>query len=209
MRPSRSEHRLRRAVGDLAAAALLATTVIVAGESPALSDSPTTISGSVTAKPDKYKAETVIYLKSVPGTHAPKTVNMDQKGMAFIPHVLAVTVGDTVAFLNHDSMPHNVFSTEGGYNLGSFGPEETRTHTFDKAGAFTQLCSLHPEMLGYIFVGQNPYEAVVDSAGHYAIKDVPPGTYDVVVWNSHLKAPAQNVTVGGGKTQQVDFELHR
>ena len=45
---------------------------------------------------------------------------MDQKGLLFIPHVLAVPVGSTVEFLNSDPVQHNVFwgSISGNKKLG-------------------------------------------------------------------------------------------
>ena len=123
-----------------------------------------TISGKVEATPPKYLEDTVVYLKDVSGTFPKRTEKMDQKGMKFIPHVLTVTKGDTVDFLNHDNVAHNVYSPDNeGYNLGTFKQNETRSHTFDKPGTYAQLCSIHPEMLGYIFVGQNPYAAAVDA----------------------------------------------
>jgi hypothetical protein len=137
-------------------------------------------------------------------------VPLDQKGKAFVPHVLVVTQGDTVEFLNHDALAHNVFSPDHEtYNLGTFQPNEKRTFAFKNAGAYTQLCSLHPEMLAYIFVGQNPYASIVDKLGRFTIKDVPPGTYDIEIWNSTLKAPAKKVTVAAGQTAEVSFALHR
>ena len=169
-----------------------------------------TISGRVEAMPAKFLEETVVYLKNVPGSYAAKTESMDQKGMKFIPHVLAVTAGDTVTFLNHDTVAHNVFSPDNeGYNFGTFKPGETRSYTFKSPGVYTQLCSIHPEMLGFIFVGQNPFAAVVDREGRFTIKNVPPGTYTMAVWNSHLKAPDKKVTVTGGKTVEESFSLHR
>ncbi len=167
------------------------------------------ISGKVSATPAKYLGETVVYLKGVNAKLTPKTVEMDQKGMQFIPHVLAITVGDTVNFLNHDAVPHNVFSPEGGYNLGTWKAGETRSHKFTKPGAYTQLCSLHPEMLAFVFVGENPYQAVVGADGRFSIANVPPGTYQVAIWNSKLKAAAQTVTVAAGKPATVDFSLKR
>ncbi len=169
-----------------------------------------TITGKVEATPPKYLEDTVVYLKSVPGTFPKKTEKMDQKGMKFVPHVLTVTKGDTVDFLNHDNVAHNVYSPDNeGYNLGTFKQNETRSHTFEKTGTYTQLCSIHPEMLGYIFVGQNPYAAAVDAKGHYAIKDVPPGTYQLEVWNAKLKAPAKSVTVAAGQSVTADLSLKR
>ncbi len=169
-----------------------------------------TIRGKVDATPPKYLPETVVYLKEVKGSYAPKKHTMDQRNMQFVPHVMTVTVGDTVAFENHDHLVHNVYSPDvDAYNLGSFKEGEERTHTFTKPGAYSQLCSVHPEMLGYIFASQNPYSAVVDKAGAYEIKDVPPGTYKLAVWNAKLKAPDKTVTVAAGKTQDENFSLKR
>lgn len=169
-----------------------------------------TISGKVEVTPPKYLGETVVYVVKAPGTFAPKTVSMDQKTLTFTPHVLVVTQGDTVKFLNHDNVAHNVYSPDGTpYNLGSFKPAEERTHKFDEPGAYAQLCSIHPEMLAYVFVSQNPYAAAVDAKGHYAIKNVPPGSYQLAIWNSHLKAPPKQVTVAAGKTVEQDFAVKR
>ena len=141
---------------------------------------------------------------------APQTVAMDQKNMKFVPRVLAIARGDTVKYLNHDGVAHNVYSPDGdAYNLGTFKQNEERTHTFDQEGAYTQLCSIHPEMLGYIFVAPSPYAAAVDAKGHYVIKDVPAGSYKLAVWNAHLKTPDRPVTVVAGKTAEENVSLKR
>ena len=169
-----------------------------------------TVTGKVEVTPAKYTAETVVYLKDAKGTEAPRTLAMDQKNMSFVPHVLAVARGDTVKFLNHDGVAHNVYSPDGdAYNLGTFKANEERTHTFEQEGPYTQLCSIHPEMLGFIFVAPSRYAAVVDAKGRYELKDVPPGSYKLAVWNSHLKAPDRPVTVQAGKTTAADLALKR
>jgi plastocyanin len=168
-----------------------------------------TISGKVDATPAKYLQDTVVYLKSVPGTYAPRTLTMDQRKMKFIPQVLTVTQGDTVKFLNNDNVAHNVYSPDNeGYNLGTFKQNQDATYTFRKQGVYTQLCSMHPEMLAYVFVGQNPYAAAVSADGHYEIRGVPPGTYQLAVWNPKLKAPDRSVTVGAGKAE-VNLSIQR
>ena len=168
------------------------------------------MSGQVEATPPKYLPETVVYLKQVSGHFGGRTLDMDQKGMTFLPHILIATVGDTVKFLNHDGVAHNVFSTDnGGYNLGMFNTNESRTYSFDKAGIYTQLCSVHPEMLGYVVVLQNPYAAVVGANGRFTIPDVPAGTYQVAIWNSKLKADDQSVTVSPGQQSAIHFSIKR
>ena len=188
---------------------LLASTLALAGASVARAEGGT-VSGTVDVQPAKYLEETVVYLKSVPGTYKPREHEMDQKGMKFVPHILLVTQGDTVKFLNHDNVGHNVYSPDNeGYNLGTFKQNEVRTQTFAKAGLYSQLCSIHPEMLGYVFVGQNPYAAVVDKKGKYVIKNVPPGSYQLAVWNSKLKGPEKAVTVAAGKTVEENLTVKR
>jgi plastocyanin len=191
-------------------ASLAAATLALLLSGTALADGGS-ISGTVDATPAKYLTDTVVYLKSVPGTYAPRTLNMDQKGLKFVPTILAITQGDTVKFLNHDNVAHNVYSPDGeAYNLGSFKQNEEASYTFKKAGVYSQLCSVHPEMLAYIFVGQNPYAAVVDAKGLYTIKDVPPGTYQLAVWNAEkLKAPEKSVTVVAGKPAQENISIKR
>lgn len=168
------------------------------------------VAGKVTATPDKYLKDTVVFLREAKGPFAPKTHTMDQKGLEFRPRILTVTVGDTVKFLNSDGVDHNVYSPDDdAYNLGIFPKGQARDHTFTTAGVYTQLCSVHPEMLAYVFVGQNPYAAPVKKDGTFKIENVPAGTYQLAVWNPKLKAEDASVTVEASKTAQASFALAR
>ena len=105
----------------------VALVVCAAAALPAAAE-PGSISGNVTVTPAKYLAETVVYVVKAPGTFPPKTVSLDQKALTFVPHVLVITQGDSVTFLNHDSVAHNAYSPDGTpYNLGTFQPSESRT----------------------------------------------------------------------------------
>ncbi len=200
-----------RLLGKVIAVAAVAAALAPALSTTAHADNPASITGRVSATPARYLAETVVYLRNVPGTFTPQNALVDQKSMAFVPHVLAVTAGDTVAFGNHDNVGHNVFSPDNeGFNLGTFPPGETRAYTFRRPNVgYAELCSLHPEMLGYVFVGQNPYHAVVDASGNFTIRNVPPGTYQLAVWNSKLKGTDQNVTVTAGQVTSVNVSISR
>jgi plastocyanin len=168
------------------------------------------ISGTVDAKPSKYLKDTIVYVKNVPGTKlTAKTVEIDQKAMEFAPHIALIAVGDTVKFQNHDKVDHNVMSSDGGYDLGAWGAGQDREHVFKTEGVFAQVCKLHPEMLAYVFVGQNRLAAVVDDKGSFTIDAVPAGTYEVVVWNPKLKASSQKLTVAADGTATVKFSLAR
>lgn len=51
-----------------------------------------------------------------------------QKGRAFSAESIAIKKGDTVTFLNDDTVPHNIMSMSKGneFNLGSQGPGHRR-----------------------------------------------------------------------------------
>ncbi len=184
----------------IALIAVLASTSAYAGK----------ITGTVDAKPSKFLKDTIVYVKSVPGTKlTPKTVEIDQKGMEFDPHIVLLGVGDTVKFHNHDKVDHTVMSHDGGYDLGSWGTGGTKDHQFTSEGVFAQVCKIHPEMLAYVFVGQNRFAAMVDDKGDFTIDGLPAGTYELDVWNPKLKAAPQQVKVDDKGTATVKFSIAR
>lgn len=170
-----------------------------------------TITGTVKIKGTAQPA--VVYVEAAPGNFpAPAAhARVDQQKMAFIPYILPVVVGTTVDFLNHDSVNHNVFSPDGeSYNLGTWAKGDTRSYTFKKAGIYTQLCSIHPEMEGFVVVLQNSYFATTDKAGNFKIADVPNGHYVLKVFSKKLKKPDKDKkfpvdVAGGAATATITF----
>jgi plastocyanin len=71
-----------------------------------------------------------------------------QKGKIFSESAVEIKKGDTLVFLNDDSVVHNVLSTTPGnvFNLGSIAPGHSTPVTFDKAGSLQILCAIHPSM---------------------------------------------------------------
>jgi plastocyanin len=60
----------------------------------------------------KSDKDVVVYLEKVGNNDfppPPKRIRMDQKGLVFIPHVLAIQKGTSVEFLNNDNDKHNVY----------------------------------------------------------------------------------------------------
>ena len=195
-------------------AGTLAAVAVMAGVPTSGADG--AISGTVKVTGQTSNADVVIYVQQAPGTFTPpaKPVTMDQKQMQFIPRVLPIVAGTTVKFLNSDPTPHNVFTPDNEkYNLGTWPQGQTKDYAFSKCTKFpcvyTQLCRVHPEMLGLIVVLQNPFFGVSDKNGQYRIENVPPGTYTLAVWQSRAKAQPQPVTVDAAKPATVDFVLAR
>jgi plastocyanin len=136
-------------------------------------------------------------------------VKIDQRGFRFVPHVVAIQTGTTIRFVNNDPEPHNVYSPEGRYNLGVWPTGETKDFVFKKAGVYSQLCNIHPDMQAFVVVLDTPYYAVTDETGRFAIPDVPAGKYRLEVWHEAKDGLAREVVVGPGTPRKLDLVVDR
>jgi plastocyanin len=71
-----------------------------------------------------------------------------QKNKSFSERLVSIKKGDTILFLNGDSVTHNVMSTTPGneFNLGSQLPGLATPVTFSAAGEVNVFCAIHPRM---------------------------------------------------------------
>ncbi len=111
-------------------------------------------------------------------------VVLDQRNLAFSPHVLAVRVGTRVDFPNDDRVFHNVFSFRDGkvFNLGLYPVGTSRPVTFDHAGLSRIFCNIHPNMAAYVMAVDTPYFAVSDQNGAFAVPEVASRSYTYHAW---------------------------
>jgi plastocyanin len=170
--------------------------------------------GDIEGKVSGMKGPSIVYVDAIAGKTFPAPTNhpvMDQKGLVFAPHIMAVQQGTTVEFQNSDTVQHNVFwsaigtDKKAGHNLGTWPKGEKRPFTFDKPGVVPLLCNVHPDMGAFIVVSPTPYFAQTDDSGNYKIKDVPDGSYTVIAWHEGAKTQSKPVTVAGGG--KADFTL--
>jgi plastocyanin len=140
----------------------------------------------------------------------PQKKVMDQKDSKFIPTVVAIMVGGTVDFPNHDKSWHNVFSKGGAndFDLGLYPPGGTRSKKFDKPGVSRILCNVHPTMEAFVVVKEHPFFSSTDNRGLYEIKDVPLGKVRVQVWHPNIEIREDAVElVRDGEVFALNFDL--
>lgn len=79
---------------------------------------------------------------------------VSQKNKNFTTKSLQIKVGDTVEFKNEDTVYHNIFSLSDvtSFDLGSYGPSETKKIVFDKPGTVEVECAVHKNMTMTIVV---------------------------------------------------------
>jgi plastocyanin len=175
------------------------------------------IKGKVGVQGIKSAESIAVYVDVIPDKKfdAPKDhVVIDQRKMAFIPHVVAVQQGTTVEFLNSDPVGHNVYwpSISGNkklsHNLGTWPKGDKKPFQFNDLGVASLLCNVHPEMSGYVVVVPTPYFAVTDKDGNFEIKNVPAGKYTLKTWSEDGKPTTQAVDLSGA-TATVDLTVKK
>lgn len=143
----------------------------------------------------------VVYLETAPRgafeDRADLHVRMDQRRETFIPHVLAIMTGTTVEFTNSDRTYHNVFSLSRTrpFDLGRYPRGSSKSIRFDRPGIVRVFCDIHSHMSAFILVFGHRYFDVTNDEGRFRIENVPPGTYNVVVWNEAVEREVRRVTI--------------
>lgn len=121
-------------------------------------------------------------LKGAGAKHEPEVIKIDQVNFRFVPETVAVHAGDSVEFLNSDSVVHNVFT--------QLGPAKFN-HTLPAAGKHGELieraggirrpivvgCKFHGAMRSWIYVFDHPFFQVTGADGAYRFDNIPPGEY--------------------------------
>jgi plastocyanin len=70
-----------------------------------------------------------------------------QKAKKFDVKKVSLKAGDSIKFVNSDSITHNIYSSKGlKFDLGAQKPGASSSKVFDKAGKFKVRCAIHPKM---------------------------------------------------------------
>jgi plastocyanin len=156
----------------------------------------------------------VVYLASDPRLDAvPSGIDhatVAQKNKSFVPNFTVVPRGTNVEFPNFDSFDHNVFSRSKAapaFDLDRYPKGQSKTRTFDKVGVVQVFCNIHPSMRAIIFVTPNVYFTRADRDGAFELNDVPPGKYDLVIWQERCGEMHSAVDVGPDGLAAVSVTL--
>ncbi len=150
-------------------------------------------------------SEGLVYFLPEGGAPLPKpgrfTIGTHSKG--FTPNHLVVPVGSTIAFPNRDTILHNVYSRTPGstFDLGTFGPGQSKQTVLSKAGLVIVNCNVHHAMRANVVVLATPYYTRPGRDGSFQLKDLPVGNGTLVFW--HPRATAGTLPLKGNRTAPV------
>jgi plastocyanin len=110
----------------------------------------------------------------------------DQKTCEFHPHVFAFPAGSTIDVTNSDGILHNIHTTS------TVNPSQNQAQPKFKPKIQIKVekpewpiavkCDVHGWMSAYWISEEHPYYAVTDANGMFKITDLPPGDYQVELW---------------------------
>lgn len=174
-----------------------------------------TVTGRVTiqdrdGRPGTDQAQAVVWLEGGPAAGAaPVSVEMATEGKQFVPHLVVVPPGSTVAFPNHDPFNHNVFSlaAERVFDLGLYGRGESKAVDFGAPGVIRVYCNVHAQMRGLVVVPGSGRFTQPGTDGAFRLANVPPGDYVLHVWHERTPEVTQPLKVGAGDPAPVTVAL--
>ena len=88
---------------------------------------------------------------SLPITEEGKVVSIvaNSGSNSYNPNPIEIKVGETVTWINNNSSPHTVTSSnDSTFDSDVLRRGETFSFTFDKEGEYPYFCTLHPSMTG-------------------------------------------------------------
>ena len=137
------------------------------------------------------------------------SVELDQEGCRYHPHVLGVQTGQNLVIKNSDAVLHNINTQSTAnrpFNVSQPQAGMQTARTFNTPEVMIPVkCDVHGWMNAYIGVTGHPYHAVTGSDGTFRIEGLPAGTYTIEAWHETLGAQTMEVTVGDGESATADF----
>ncbi len=168
----------------------------------------------VTVDADGHLADAIVFLgnikkgKAIPKPTAKSTIK--QEHCTFVPHVQVIHTKEKFDVVNKDPVAHNAQCVQNMVTL--FNPMQPKKglrneFSIKRPGLANVTCAVHNWMKAFVYVLPHPYHAVTAADGRFALTDVPPGDYDLVVWQEHLGEQTRRVHVDAGGTATVEFKL--
>ena len=80
------------------------------------------------------------------------TSNVNMQNISYQPATVTISVGDSVAWHNLDTVPHTVTADDGSSDSMNVAPGTSYSRAFTQPGNFTYHCNIHSNMHGTVMV---------------------------------------------------------
>jgi len=180
------------------------------------------VDNTVTVGPEGEFADVYVFVKSAGDGRALKgsgvaetAAILDQLDCMFVPHALAIQVGQRLRIRNSDPTFHNVHwapklnrTVNFGFTPGPNSGE--RVVALSASEFFGVRCDVHPWMHSWVGVFDHPFFTVSTETGTFEIGGLPAGSYIVTTWHP-VYGYGKDATVSVSEDAdpaRADFEYH-
>ena len=131
-------------------------------------------------------------------------------------YVIGIKNGENILVENTDPIRHEIATYEFyGAHRRQTSNKQIVAHNSQIRSAFVHpeteefiiKCNLHPFLQTQGLMIANPYYTVSDAEGRFSIRDIPPGTYEVMAWHPFVPVQKGTVTIKSGQAAQIDFSF--
>ena len=159
----------------------------------------------ITLGENKGIANAVVKILGIKGPAALGKGSLDQVHCEFVPHVQALRTGSTLVITSSDAVLHNTHAFNEdkttAFNIAVPIPGSEVNKKLQKPGILKLRCDAgHTWMSAYILVLDEPF-AMTDANGNFSIDNLPPGKYEVEVWQEWLGKSKQTVEIKDGPNE--------
>ena len=140
-----------------------------------------------------------------------------QEACLFAPFVQIAPKGADLTIVNRDPLLHNIHAYEqiGRARRTLFNIAQPMAGQTDTAplrmrrGSVVEIdCDAHNWMSAWIYTAAHPYLAATGPDGRFDIGDVPPGSYELVMWHPILGEVTRDVTLAAGETADLSLDMN-
>jgi len=159
--------------------------------------------------------DVIVYLKDITKGKAAPTdpVVLDNLHCMFAPRVTGAMVGQMIKVTTGDPVLHNTHLQDAAtsatiFNVAMPFKGFSVTKPLPASPEMINIkCDAHEWMHAWIMELDHPYFATTDAAGHFTLKDVPPGNYTLVAWHETAGEKSAPVVVAAGKDTKSTITL--
>jgi hypothetical protein len=139
---------------------------------------------------------------------------LDSYECRFVPHVLAMMMGERLIIKNSDPKLHMVHSyleqrTVFNISLPFRGQRINMTHKIRKPGVLQVNCDTHAWMRGYIYVFDHPFFALTNELGAFSIPNIAGGKYILKAWHEDAGTLVKEILVPEEGELKVNFAFKK
>jgi hypothetical protein len=157
----------------------------LAGDAPAVTTGSPLLRGAVVFLKDVRSGKPMAELMNDPASGD----RLIFDGCRLSPRLLLTPSGTDLRLQNLDAAVHRpvVFGPRGYRVRFEIAVKRgTQRVRLSQGGAYRVLCERHPWEHADVYVAEHPYHAVTGVDGSFLLKDVPPGSYDLIAWHPGL-----------------------